>query len=504
MKKLDILTTMVLLTLLASCKKSKEEMPEPANQTPKAALQIEGASGKLWNEVKVVVDASDTDGKIVSVDLYANNELIGSDAKAPYEFTWDTRKFPDGEVILKTVVTDEMDAASESEKKVEVMNTLIAYDLHARFLPMSPNYKYFTFITGEKGELLYFDQIESLPYKKAAMRPEEFNDERFDVHFTYANPMLGSITTFTKLSPGKFAPISTDKRGKKTGTSSMKFTNIPPHDRYNYANYVGKTLNKDYVYKVSIYENMDVGYLYLRQGKKGLYKIIEGLKDGGAVTSLSKTNFEMELHELTIAQKLDNVNVSVSGHLAPGPDAPAVTLFRDQQGLIPSYQTSYHLPHKAAVFDHFSHSISFSINHKIHYMESYANVISKPELLDLSAQLKSHKLSDIGISINGGPHDMVFSRYSVSNNGFEFSWACYSEDGNISFPKIPSELTKAFSKFTNANLVFAEADVNLLIRDYDHLKGYGDYIKARSGRTGKTVKEGGTYTVATMQQFLAP
>src|SRR3546814_7285895 len=67
------------------------------------------------------------------------------------------------------------------------MNTLMDYNLQEGFLAMSPSFKYFTFITNENGQILYFDQIETLPYKASVLRPEGVEDEQFDVHFAYAN-----------------------------------------------------------------------------------------------------------------------------------------------------------------------------------------------------------------------------------------------------------------------------------------------------------------------------
>lgn len=503
MKKNYIATSLFLMALLFSCKKSKEM--QPVNQAPEAVLKVESSAGKLWNRVKIVVDASDPNGKIQSVELFANNKPVGHVTNAPYEFLWDTRDFEDGEVTLKAVVTDDMEETSTPEKKMEVINTLIDYDLHEKFLTMSPNFKYFTFITGKKGELLFFEQIESLPYKKTVRRPEEFDDGKFELHFAYANPGTGSIITISDITPGEFAPLDDDKRGQKIGTAQMKFKDIPEHNYYTYENYTGKSLSNLFAYNTGIYENLNLAYLYLRNDKKGLYKVIENLTEGGMETSLSTTGFEMEMHELTINHKLNGVTFNVFGHTGPGPDAPSVKVFSHHGQVMPSYHVLYHLPHKSPAFDHFSSVISFDKDGRIHSMESYSDPITKPLMQELGAQLSSQKLSEIDIVISGkDPFDMVFSNYYLTNNGFNFSWRCYSPRGDIRFPAIPPQLTQAFAKFSNANLVFAEAGVNLTLQDYDHLDGYGDYLSAFTGRTGKTLKEGGQYAVSVMHQFPQP
>src|SRR3546814_18169198 len=99
---------------LASFKKSKEDTSGPKNQAPEVTLTVESASGKLWNEITVEINASDADGKIVSVDLYANDKWISKDNEATYEVASATRDFDDGALTLTEVVTDERVATTKS------------------------------------------------------------------------------------------------------------------------------------------------------------------------------------------------------------------------------------------------------------------------------------------------------------------------------------------------------------------------------------------------------
>src|SRR3546814_18077463 len=93
MKKFNLLVAVAVLMALASCKKSKEDTPGPKNQAPEVTLTVESASGKLWTEITVEINASDADGKIVSVDLYANDHWIGNDNETPYEVARDNGYF---------------------------------------------------------------------------------------------------------------------------------------------------------------------------------------------------------------------------------------------------------------------------------------------------------------------------------------------------------------------------------------------------------------------------
>src|SRR3546814_21201582 len=116
-------------------------------------------------------------------------------------------------------------------------------------------------------------------------------------------------------------------------------------------------------------------------------------------------------------------------------------------------------------------------------MESYSDLISVPLTLDLNAALNGNKiLNEIDLTVSGSPYDLLIANYYLSNNGFKFTWECNSGGKDIEFPVIPTGLTKAFSKFSNANLVFTEADVSFGIRDYVHIKGYDEYIRVKIGR----------------------
>src|SRR3546814_9630690 len=92
-------------------------------------------------------------------------------------------------------------------------------------------------------------------FRSSVLRPEGVEDEQFDVHFAYANPLKGHLETFTGISPGAFAPLKEDQRVKMTGKSRMKFKDIPQHDHFSYGNYNGKLLKKETAYSINLYEN---------------------------------------------------------------------------------------------------------------------------------------------------------------------------------------------------------------------------------------------------------
>ena len=509
MNKINFLAA-ALLACLISCKdKSEDVAPKqdetPDSKTPTATIAVQSESEKLWNKVNVVVDASVEEGEIASVALYANGDWVGNDEAAPYEFEWDTKSVNDGPVELKAVVMDGEEKTTDFIKGVEVMNTLIDYKLYDGYLAMDPTYKYFTYITSKSKQVLYYSQIEELPFKEKVMRPDDFNDAEFDVHFTFANPTTGYLTTYTDVTPGVFYPVNDDKKGAETGESQMKFTDIPDHDYFTYVGYSGLALNDANTYDVTLYENLSAGYLYLRDGETGLYAIMDKLTDGADETSLSVTSFEMEKHTLKISDPLKGFNLQVRGHVGPGVDDPSLRLFghfnfSEQAG----YEVVYHTPDNEELFDHYSTFLSINTGGKSYQNESYFDLISSPVKKNVTFGVGSYKLSDIQLAVSGDSYDVLVSSYSLINDGFFFTWECHSSsEENLEFPVIPTKLTAAFAKYNNTNLGFKDASVYVKVDDFDHLDGYAQYLNTLSGRTGKTMKDGGAFKASVGQSFAA-
>jgi hypothetical protein len=76
----------------------------------------------------VEVDASAVDNvAIARLELYAGNELVASDATAPYAFAWDTSSFADGSTTLHAKAYDTAgNAATSAGVSVKVANDAIA------------------------------------------------------------------------------------------------------------------------------------------------------------------------------------------------------------------------------------------------------------------------------------------------------------------------------------------------------------------------------------------
>jgi CubicO group peptidase (beta-lactamase class C family) len=82
---------------------------EPDNQSPVVSITVPqaGATFSRGDTVEVEVTASDPDGAVVAVWLYANNAYVGVDSTSPYQFRWDTRGAGIGRTVLEVVAGDD-------------------------------------------------------------------------------------------------------------------------------------------------------------------------------------------------------------------------------------------------------------------------------------------------------------------------------------------------------------------------------------------------------------
>ncbi|WP_051906442.1 S8 family serine peptidase [Methylomarinum vadi] len=75
------------------------------NQAPSVNIFSPVGGDQVSGIVQVEVNASDDVG-VNEVSLYANNQLVGTDGTAPYQFSWDSEAFADGDVVLTAYADD--------------------------------------------------------------------------------------------------------------------------------------------------------------------------------------------------------------------------------------------------------------------------------------------------------------------------------------------------------------------------------------------------------------
>ncbi|MDP6794769.1 MAG: Ig-like domain-containing protein, partial [Verrucomicrobiota bacterium] len=93
---------------------TKYDLPVSANQPPSVTVtQPEaGTSIKAGKTLPLAASATDADGSVVKVRFLANGQMIGEDAKAPYELEWTPAEA--GEVALSAEAIDDRDGQGSS------------------------------------------------------------------------------------------------------------------------------------------------------------------------------------------------------------------------------------------------------------------------------------------------------------------------------------------------------------------------------------------------------
>lgn len=79
--------------------------PNSDNQAPTVSLSAPANGATVKDTATIQATASDNVG-VTKVEFYVNNNLVGSDATAPYAYDWNTKNTPNGQVTLQARAYD--------------------------------------------------------------------------------------------------------------------------------------------------------------------------------------------------------------------------------------------------------------------------------------------------------------------------------------------------------------------------------------------------------------
>ncbi|RTI06346.1 hypothetical protein CSW26_07805, partial [Thermus scotoductus] len=91
-----------------------ESPPTVAWRNPPAGAQVSGVE-------TLEVEASDNVG-VAKVEFYAGATKLGEDDTAPYQWNWDTTRYPEGPITLRARALDGGGNVSEAQLEVRVAN----------------------------------------------------------------------------------------------------------------------------------------------------------------------------------------------------------------------------------------------------------------------------------------------------------------------------------------------------------------------------------------------
>ncbi len=112
--------------------------PPPSDTTlPTTTISSPENGAVLTGTVTVKASASDNVG-VTKVDLYRNNQLVGTDTASPYEFSWDTKITANGSYVLNTRAYDAAGNSNNSSTiGVTVNNSTTVVDTQAPVVTIS-------------------------------------------------------------------------------------------------------------------------------------------------------------------------------------------------------------------------------------------------------------------------------------------------------------------------------------------------------------------------------
>ncbi|MEM8762763.1 MAG: Ig-like domain-containing protein [Bacteroidota bacterium] len=502
-------TAFISLTIL-SCSSDDNggttPTPEPENQNPTVSFTnpanapVGGAN--VWNTISVELNASDSDGEVAKVEFFVNGVKEGEATTAPYTFDWDTKTIEDSSVELKATVTDDEGATVTEAISVNVYNVLLDYDTYEGYFSddaSTLNYTYITSPAPEK-EILYIEQVTEGSFIETVQRPDDFDGETFDVHFleyVKGDTNQGEITTYHGVTPGKFNPQPSTPTdfGNELGEATVTFSNVPEHD-YALIFSGGNTnpINEGTERSFTIYENFDIGYVYLQSNGEGSY-LAPSFGVGDHNLLLSEMNTNMEAITFTDEGPNDTANFLVQGLTGPGRFTTAATVYRRNVALNGGvFETNFHVPNKVDnVFDHYYTNARLQANGKTYIHEDYNGILTSMKKMDVTFTVTNKMMSELDITATSNDDFDFLSMTSriTASDDFNFTWRSYSAYDNVSFPPIPTEVVDATAGVFNASdIAFKAANITMLLEDIDVFSGYDDYRDIRFGRKTEDVERG--------------
>lgn len=105
-------------TVAWSCSSSTGPDSHPPSVSITAPLA--GATFSRGDTVEIAVTASDADGAVVAVRLYADGTYVGVDSASPYQFHWDTWGASIGRSVLRAVAWDDEGATAGHDIGVSI------------------------------------------------------------------------------------------------------------------------------------------------------------------------------------------------------------------------------------------------------------------------------------------------------------------------------------------------------------------------------------------------
>ncbi|MEN7551878.1 Ig-like domain-containing protein [Rapidithrix thailandica] len=472
-------TGLLLLSGLwaGSCKDSDEEVQIDVKNIQVTGLE-EGA--EVWNTAELSVTTENQEG-IQQIDFYIGDESIASDKTAPYEFTWNTREYEDGEYTVKMVVVTTGGKTVEKSLTVQVKNTLLTLDINQAYLDDLANSDFDTrymVLSDTLGNVLHTVQIKqagTIPL----LAPEGFTEGRFDLtEFSLKENLeldeFHVMYSFLSLSRGTLWNLH-EKQAETTSIRLLKPDNPGQLDSYVLSTNEGSEYNRmDWgPDNLVIPQSSNRLFVKVETEAQSTFKILENIKSG--------EHYEVDLTGFSEWERMQDVQKEIPGLVKPhslGGDIKG--FFGDDQdgtGFYVSYIESddshFNYTHAGSTFERYQHSIKFKNQEGvIFYNDNYPGQSPVFERMEEDqVEIIPHNVYDYTFNVKG---DCDYFRSYVHDSDFNLLYLMFGPKDRKQFHELKTLPEEIKSKLPGKSEV---GYFDVAVFDYEKIDSYEEFIK---------------------------
>lgn len=287
-------TLLVVMTMMAlvSCDGDDDPAPPIDKTSPVVSFASLASNQAVWNIVPVEFNVTEDDGS-VTLEVYADGNLIKTLSEAPFKFDWDSKTVGDGSHTIKVVATDAAGNKSEAQVTLIVKNVLLRIvvpDNH-RIQTANETVRKFIVLNDENGDIITYAEVQN--NATLELTAPSFNGDKFYVsEIRYQNAEYQEWTrsrtrvlVFTNVKRGDWGLVTEAYDPEEYSTANLAFINAELEKDYefstNYDNSGAYATSSTFSRSMSIFPSPSKLYVKKFDWENGhKYKLIESVVAG--------------------------------------------------------------------------------------------------------------------------------------------------------------------------------------------------------------------------------
>ncbi len=487
---------------LASCQDDETIKDE---QLPQVNISTQGLEKKVWADLKLTADAKDND-QVSRVEFYVDGTLVQTINTAPYEISLDTKKYEDGEHMVKVIAYDQNMNQMVAEKKIDVFNKLMKFIVEENYLVESESSKKEEFIvlTDKAGRVIDSKEIVN-GSELVFERPKTFVDSSFYVTVATRETRDPErdvnvfIDTYQNITPDiwTFRGKVKDDGQMMTYQAKLNITS-PTGVGVSVEISKGDAENKGYVsgdsiryesnlYMYSIPQNVLVT-AYDHDGKMPpMYKYMTGIEDETYHLQYEDLKPMNKLNDITIPNG-NSASIYMTGYT--NPDNFEEENYSTSSAYADGEKNVLSVYFPTEVFKHYRYHLFSNNGEGRHLTRSSAQPLQNSyDIPDLGVQINNSALSEFSGSI-GTVKDFTlvsgyYSDYETNKNirlGWYVMGSSTDKTINLKLTETATVIGKKYSNFQKHinNLKYG----SIALYDYENIDSYEEYINIAMKKAG--------------------